>query len=80
MVPHTEDSLREGQPKKKPQKRSGDGLVSGDEEDPTIAEEASENDSDRDRLIRRIFGFLKPHIRRHKKDTPASVSVSLKLN
>ena len=80
MIPFrngTTHSLREGQPKKKPQKRSGDGLVSGDEEDPTIA---SENDSDRDRFIRRIFGFLKPHIRRHKKDTPASVSVSLKLN
>ncbi|KAI9546654.1 hypothetical protein NQZ68_024552 [Dissostichus eleginoides] len=37
-----------------------------------LAEEASENDSDRDKFIRRVFGFLKPHIRRHKKDTPAS--------
>ncbi|KAI9515845.1 hypothetical protein NQZ68_022201 [Dissostichus eleginoides] len=66
--------LREGQPKKKSQKRSGDGLSSGYEEDPILAEEASENDSDRDKFIRRVFGFLKPHIRRHKKDTPASLS------
>ncbi|XP_041374261.1 uncharacterized protein LOC121387305 [Gigantopelta aegis] len=64
--------LREGQPKKKSQKRSGDGVSSGDEEDPILAEEASENDSDRDKFIRRVFGFLKPHIRRYKKDTPAS--------
>lgn len=27
-----------------------------------------------------FFGFLKPHIRHHKKDTPASGSISLKLN
>lgn len=54
-------------------------MSSGDEEDPILVEEASENDSDHDRFIRRVFGFLKPHIRRHKKDTPASVSISFKL-
>ncbi|KAK1892360.1 Glutamate--tRNA ligase [Dissostichus eleginoides] len=64
--------LREGQPKKKSQKRFGDGLSSGDEE-------ASENDSDRDKFIRRVFGFMKPHIRRHKKDTPASFKDKLAL-
>ncbi|KAI9535108.1 hypothetical protein NQZ68_007197 [Dissostichus eleginoides] len=71
--------LREGQPKKKSQKRSGDGLSSGDEEVPILAEEASENDSDRDKFIRRVFGFMKPHIRRHKKDTPASFKDKLAL-
>ncbi|KAF3842484.1 hypothetical protein F7725_024435 [Dissostichus mawsoni] len=71
--------LREGQPKKKSQKRSGDGLSSGDEEDPSLAEEASENDSDRNKFIRQLFGFLKPHIRRHKKDTPASFKDKLAL-
>ncbi|CAC5411211.1 unnamed protein product [Mytilus coruscus] len=35
--------------------------------------------SDRDKFIRRIFGFLKPHIRRHKKDTPASFKDKLAL-
>ncbi|KAL3048018.1 hypothetical protein OYC64_006741 [Pagothenia borchgrevinki] len=69
--------LREGQPKKKSQKRSGDGLSSGDEEDPILAEEASEND--RDKFIRRVFGFLKPHIRRHNKETPASFKDKLAL-
>ena len=59
---------------KKSQKRSGDGLSSGEDEDPIHAE-ASEEDSDGDRFIRRVFWFLKPHIRRHKKDTPASVSI-----
>ncbi|KAK1905104.1 Nodulin-22 [Dissostichus eleginoides] len=63
--------LREGQPKKKSQKRS--------EEDPSLAEEASENDSDRDKFIRQLFGILKPHIRRHKKDTPASFKDKLAL-
>ncbi|KAK1904599.1 E3 ubiquitin-protein ligase rnf213-alpha [Dissostichus eleginoides] len=72
--------LREGQPKKKSQKRSGDGLSSGYEEDPILAEEASENDSDRDKFIRRVFGFLKPHIRRHKKDTPASLTDGPEVN
>ena len=72
--------LREGQPNKKSQHRSGDGLSSGEEEDPNPTEEASENDSDRDRFIRRVFGFLKPHIRRHKKDTPASVSILQNLH
>ncbi|KAI9541852.1 hypothetical protein NQZ68_026314 [Dissostichus eleginoides] len=71
--------LWEGQPKKKSQKRSGDGLSSGDEEDPILAEEASENDSDRDKFIRRVFGFMKPHVRRHKKDTPASFKDKLAL-
>ncbi|KAI9542577.1 hypothetical protein NQZ68_019261 [Dissostichus eleginoides] len=71
--------LREGQPKKKSQKRSGDGLSSGDEEDPILAEEASENDSDREKFIRRVFGFLKPHIRRHNKETPASFKDKLAL-
>ncbi|KAF3835794.1 hypothetical protein F7725_028352 [Dissostichus mawsoni] len=71
--------LREGQPKKKSQKRSGDGLSSGDEEDPILAEEATENDSDRDKFIRRVFGFLKPHIRRHNKETPASFKDKLAL-
>ncbi|KAK1881762.1 DNA mismatch repair protein MSH3 [Dissostichus eleginoides] len=71
--------LREGQPKKKSHKRSGDGLSSGDEEDPILAEEASENDSDRDKFIRQVFGFMKPHIRRHKKDTPASFKDTLAL-
>ncbi|KAF3853839.1 hypothetical protein F7725_014527 [Dissostichus mawsoni] len=71
--------LREGQPKKKSQKRSGDGLSSGDEEDPILAEEARENDSDRDKFIRQVFGFMKPHIRRHKKDTPASFKDTLAL-
>ncbi|PIK52574.1 hypothetical protein BSL78_10516 [Apostichopus japonicus] len=71
--------LREGQPKNKSQKRSGDGLSSGEEEDPILTEEASENDSDRDKFIRRVFGFLKPHIRRHKKDTPASFKDKLAL-
>ncbi|KAL3062596.1 hypothetical protein OYC64_002410 [Pagothenia borchgrevinki] len=71
--------LREGQPKKKSQKRFGDGLSSGDEEDPILAEVASENDSDRDKFIRRVFGFMKPHIRRHKKDTPASFKDKLAL-
>lgn len=83
MVKHTEDSILEaagGPTKKTSQKRSGDGLSSGDEEDPILAEEASENDSDRDKFVRRVFGFLKLHIRHHKKDTPASVSISLKLN
>lgn len=61
------------------QRRSGDGWSSGDEEDTVVTEEASENDNDRDRFIRRIFRFLKPHIRRHKKDTPVSVSIPLKL-
>ena len=72
--------LREGQPKTTSQKRSGAGLSSGDEEDLVHGEEASESDTDRDKFIRRVFGFLRPHIRRHKKDTPASVSISLKLN
>ncbi|KAF3837946.1 hypothetical protein F7725_009714 [Dissostichus mawsoni] len=72
--------LLEGQPKKKSQKRSGDGLSSGYEEDPILAEEASENDSDRDKFIRRVFGFLKPHIRRHKKDTPASLTDGPEVN
>ncbi|KAK5894202.1 hypothetical protein CesoFtcFv8_010916 [Champsocephalus esox] len=71
--------LREGQPKKKSQKRSGDGLSSSDEEDPILAEEASENDSDRDKFIRRVFGFLKPHIRRHNKEIPASFKDKLAL-
>ncbi|KAI9536425.1 hypothetical protein NQZ68_033684 [Dissostichus eleginoides] len=71
--------LREGQPKKKSQMRSGDGLSSGDEEDPILAEEASENDSDRDKFIRRVFGFLKPHIRHHNKETPASFKDKLAL-
>ncbi|XP_041362827.1 thyroid hormone receptor-associated protein 3-like [Gigantopelta aegis] len=71
--------LREGQPKKKSQKRSGDGVSSGDEEDPILAEETSENDSDRDKFIRRVFGFLKPHLRRYKKDTPASFKDKLAL-
>ncbi|KAF3842836.1 hypothetical protein F7725_001685 [Dissostichus mawsoni] len=82
MVPHTEDSILEaagGPTKKKSQKRSGDGLSSGDEEHPILAEEASENDSDRDKFIRRVFGFMKPHIRRHKKDTPASFKEKLAL-
>jgi hypothetical protein len=78
-VPHTKDSILEAA-WVQPRKRSGDGLSSGDEEDPILAEEASENDSDRDKFVRRVFGFLQPHIRRHKKDTPASVSISLKLN
>ncbi|XP_033946341.1 claspin-like isoform X1 [Pseudochaenichthys georgianus] len=68
--------LREGQPKKKSQKRFGYSLSSGDEEDPILA---SENDSDRDKFIRRVFGFMKPHIRRHKKDTPASFKDKLAL-
>ena len=67
-------------PRRNPRRGSSDGLSSGDEEDPILAEEASENDSDCDKFIHRIFGFLKPHIRRHKKDTPASVSISLKLD
>ncbi|XP_034093372.1 uncharacterized protein LOC117560565 [Gymnodraco acuticeps] len=71
--------LREGQPKKKSQKRSGDGLSSSDEEDPILAEEASENDSDRDKFIRQVFGFLKPHIRRHNKEIPASFKDKLAL-
>ncbi|XP_033930657.1 uncharacterized protein [Pseudochaenichthys georgianus] len=71
--------LREGRPKKKSQKRSGDGLSSSDEEDPILAEEASENDSDRDKFIRRVFGFLKPHVRRHNKETPASFKDKLAL-
>ena len=80
MGPHREDpflKLREGQPKRKAQKRSDDGLSSDEEEDHILTEEASENDSDRDKFIRRIFAFLKPHIRRQKKDTPASVSTCL---
>lgn len=72
--------LRDGQPKKKFQKRSGGGLSSGEEKDPILAEGTSENDNDRDKLIRRVFGFLKPQIRGNKKDKPASVSVSLKSN
>ncbi|XP_071063116.1 uncharacterized protein [Pseudochaenichthys georgianus] len=60
-------------------KRSGDGLSSSDEEDPILAEEASENDSDRDKFIRRVFGFLKPHIRRHNKEIPASFKDKLAL-
>ncbi|VDH96134.1 Hypothetical predicted protein [Mytilus galloprovincialis] len=70
--------LREGQPKHKSTKRSGDGFSSGDDEDPIPQGEVSENDSDRDKFIRRIFAFLRPHIKRHKKDTPASVSVLYK--
>ncbi|XP_071058452.1 uncharacterized protein [Pseudochaenichthys georgianus] len=50
-----------------------------DEEDPILAEEASENDSDRNKFIRRVFGFLKPHIRRHNKETPASFKDKLAL-
>ena len=42
----------EGQPIRHSQKRSGDGLSSGDEEDPFLANETGENDSDRDSFIR----------------------------
>ena len=65
--------LGEGQPIKKSTARSGDGLSADESE--VIGVEVSENDSDRDKFIRAIFGFLKPHIRRCKKDTPASVSI-----
>ena len=71
--------LREGQSIRKSHKRSGDDVSSGDEEDPILVEEVSENDSDHDRFIGRVFGFLKPQIKRHKRDTPASVSMPLKF-
>ncbi|VDH98342.1 Hypothetical predicted protein [Mytilus galloprovincialis] len=43
--------LREGQPKHKSTKRSGDGFSSGDDEDQIPQGEVSENDSDRDKFI-----------------------------
>ncbi|VDI67259.1 Hypothetical predicted protein [Mytilus galloprovincialis] len=55
--------LREGQPKHKSTKRSDDGFSSCDDEDPIPQGEGSENDSDRDKFIRRIFAFLRPHIK-----------------
>ena len=71
--------LREGQMRSRVPRRSGAGLSSGEEDDDGVGFEYSELDSDRDRFIRRVFGFLKPHIKRHKKDTPASVSTSINV-
>ena len=69
--------LREGQMTSRVAHCSGAGLSSGEEEDAGVGFEYSVLDTDRDRFIHRVFRFLKPHIKRHKKDTPASVSTDI---
>lgn len=75
MVPHSEDSILEGQPKKKSKKGSDDGLSSGDEEDPALAEEASLEWQQPWQVHTPGPWVHETTYQTSEKDTPASVSI-----